>query len=186
MSSVDTYTPRLQKKYNETVVPILKKELGLENVMSVPKLDKVVLNMGVGEATQNKRFLEDAVYTLTQITGQKPIVTKAKNAISNFKLREDLPIGCKVTLRGAQMYEFLDRLVGVTLPRVKDFRGVSKKSFDGHGNYSLGFQENTVFMEVDRDKILQIQGLEMTICTTADNNDDARLLLATIGIPFRK
>ena len=179
-------TPRLLAKYKTEVIPALQKELGVANVMSVPKLDKIVINMGVGEATQNKRFLEDAVYTLTQISGQKPVVTKAKNAISNFKLREDVPIGCKVTLRGNQMYEFLDRFVAITLPRVKDFRGVSKKSFDGHGNYSIGFSENTVFMEVDRDKILNIQGLELTICTTAKTNDDARLLLTKIGVPFRK
>ncbi len=185
MSSI-AYTPRLRKKYVEQVLPALKEELSLANVHSVPKIEKIVLNMGVGEAVQNKKLLEDAVYTLTNITGQKPVVTKAKKAISNFKLREGLPIGAKVTLRGVKMYEFLDRLISVALPRVKDFRGVSKKAFDGNGNYNLGLQENLMFLEINRDKITNIQGLEVTICTTASSNDDARLLLGKMGMPFRK
>lgn len=178
--------PRLQKKYSEEVLLALKNELELDNVMSIPKLDKIVINMGVGEAVGNKRYLEDAVYTLTNISGQKPVVTKARKAISNFKLREGLPIGCKVTLRGKRMFEFLDRLISVALPRAKDFRGLSRKSFDGHGNYTFGLQENIVFMEVDRDKIANIMGLEITICTTAKKDDEARLLLEKFGVPFRK
>jgi len=186
LSNAKTTMPRLKVKYLGKILPSLKDELKLENVMSVPKIDKIVLNMGVGEAVGNKRYLEDAVYTLTMITGQKPVVTKAKKAISNFKLREGLPIGCMVTLRGKRMYEFLDRLISVTLPRVKDFKGVPRKAFDGRGNYSFGIQENIVFMEVDRDKIANILGLQITICTNAGNNDSARLLLEKFGMPFRK
>ncbi|MDR0303721.1 MAG: 50S ribosomal protein L5 [Chitinispirillales bacterium] len=178
--------PRLQKKYLEKILPVLKEELKLDNVMAIPKIDKIVLNMGVGEAVGNKRYLEDAVYTLTMVSGQKPVVTKAKKAISNFKLREGLPIGCMVTLRGKRMYEFLDRLISVTLPRVKDFKGISGKAFDGRGNYSFGIQENIVFMEVDRDKIANILGLQVTICTTAGSNESARVLLEKFGMPFRK
>jgi large subunit ribosomal protein L5 len=179
-------TPRLKKKYVDEIIPALKAELKVDNVMALPKLEKVVLNMGVGEAVGNKRYLEDAVYTLTEITGQKPVVTKAKKAISNFKLREHQPIGVKVTLRGAKMYEFLDRLISIALPRVKDFRGIPRKAFDGHGNYSLGFKENDMFLEINRDKVANLQGLEVTICTTSDSNDDARLLLEKMGMPFRK
>jgi len=186
LSNTKTIMPRLQKKYIEKILPSLKDELKLENVMSVPKIEKIVLNMGVGEAVGNKRYLEDAVYTLTVITGQKPVVTKAKKAISNFKLREGLPIGSMVTLRGKRMYEFLDRLISVTLPRVKDFRGIPRKAFDKRGNYSFGIQENIVFMEVDRDKIANILGLQITICTNAGNDDSARLLLEKFGMPFRK
>jgi len=186
LSKVKTTMPQLQKKYLEKMLPALKEELKLENVMSVPKVEKVVLNMGVGEAVGNKRYIEDAVYTLSVITGQKPVITKAKKAISNFKLREGLPIGCMVTLRGKRMYEFLERLIAVTLPRVKDFRGIPRKAFDGKGNYSFGIQENIVFMEVDRDKIANILGLQVTICTTADDNDSARALLEKFGMPFRK
>ncbi len=186
MSSVETYTPRLQKKFNDEVISSLKDELALSNVMAVPKLEKIVLNMGVGEAVQNKKFLENAVYTLTEITGQKPVLTMSKKAISNFKLREDIPIGTKVTLRGNKMWEFLDRLICITLPRERDFRGVPKKSFDGNGNYSMGFTENTVFLEVNRDKIANLQGLQLTICTTAGDNDAAKSLLTKLGMPFRK
>ena len=184
--STKTNMPRLQKKYMDKILPTLKEELKLDNVMAIPKIEKIVLNMGVGEAVGNKRYLEDAVYTLTVVSGQKPVVTKAKKAISNFKLREGLPIGCMVTLRGKRMYEFLDRLISVTLPRVKDFRGIPVKAFDGKGNYNFGIQENIVFMEVDRDKIANILGLQITICTTAGNNDSARVLLEKFGMPFRK
>jgi len=186
LSNAKTTMPRLKVKYLEKILPSLKDELKLDNVMSIPKIEKIVLNMGVGEAVGNKRYIEDAVYTLTQITGQKPVVTKAKKAISNFKLREGLPIGCMVTLRGKRMYEFLDRLISVTLPRVKDFRGIPRKAFDGQGNYSFGITENIVFMEVDRDKIANILGLQITICTNAGNSDSARLLLEKFGMPFRK
>ena len=184
--STKTNMPRLQKKYMDKILPTLKEELKLDNVMAIPKIEKIVLNMGVGEAVGNKRYLEDAVYTLTVVSGQKPVVTKAKKAISNFKLREGLPIGCMVTLRGKRMYEFLDRLISVTLPRVKDFRGIPVKAFDGKGNYNFGIQENIVFMEVDRDKIANILGLQITICTTAGSNDSARVLLEKFGMPFRK
>ena len=185
MSSV-AIKPRLQTKYKETIVPTLMEELSLGNINSVPKLEKIVLNMGVGEAVQNKKAIEDAVYTLTNITGQKPVITKARKAISNFRLRDGVSVGVKVTLRGAKMYEFLDRLISVYLPRMKDFRGVSSKSFDGTGNYNLGFSENLMFPEINRDKIGNIQGLELTICTTASENEPARLLLDKMGMPFRK
>ncbi len=185
MSSV-AEMPRMQATYNEQIKPALKDELGLSSIMAVPKIEKIVINMGVGEATQNKRSLEDAVYTLETITGQKPVTTLAKAAISNFRLREGVPVGCKVTLRGKKMWEYLDRLVSVALPRVKDFKGVSKKAFDGRGNYTLGLKENIVFLEVDRDKVSQIQGMDITICTTADNNADSKLLLEKLGMPFKK
>ncbi len=185
MSSTNN-TPRLKKKYVDEIIPALKAELKVDNVMALPKIEKIVLNMGVGEAVGNKRYLEDAVYTLTEITGQKPVVTKAKKAISNFKLREDQPIGVKVTLRGTKMYEFLDRLISISLPRVKDFRGIPRKAFDGNGNYSLGLKENDMFLEINRDKVANLQGLEVTICTTSNSNDDARLLLEKMGMPFRK
>jgi len=180
------YTPRLLKKYKEEIVAPLKEELGLDNIMAVPKMEKIVLNMGVGEAVQNKKHIEDAVYTLTEITGQKPVVTVAKNSISNFKLRDGVDIGAKVTLRGDKMWEFFDRFVSVTLPRERDFRGVSKKAFDGHGNYSIGLKENLVFSEINRDKISTVQGLQITVCTTAVDNEAAKLLLTKLGMPFRK
>ena len=186
MSSVESYVPRLQKRYKDEILNSLKEELGLANIMSVPKLEKIVLNMGVGEAVQNKKFIEDAVYTLTVITGQKPVTTHAKKAISNFKLRDGMAIGVKVTLRGKNMWEFFDRLISVTLPREKDFRGLSNKAFDGRGNYSFGLKENLVFPEINRDRITNIQGLQVTICTTADSNDDAKSLLTKFGLPFRK
>jgi len=186
LSSVETKTPRLLKKYQDEIRTSLKDELGLSNIMAVPKLTKIVINMGCGEAVQNKKYIEDAQYTLAQITGQQPVVTNAKKAISNFKLREGMPIGAMVTLRGNRMWEFLDRLISVTLPREKDFRGVPKKAFDGRGNYSFGLKENLVFMEVNRDKIANIQGLQINICTTAGNNEGAKLMLTKLGMPFRK
>lgn len=178
--------PRMQVTYEDQIKPALKDELGLSSIMAVPKIEKIVLNMGVGEATQNKRSIEDAVYTLEAITGQKAVITTAKQAISNFRLREGMPVGCKVTLRGKKMWEFLDRLVSISLPRVKDFKGVSKKAFDGRGNYTLGLKENIVFLEVNRDKIAQIQGMDICIVTTASNNDDSKLLLEKLGMPFKK
>ncbi len=186
MSSTDTYTPRLKTKYQEEILPAIKEELGIKNVMAIPKIEKIVLNMGVGESIGNKRYLEDAVYALTEISGQKPVITKAKQSIANFKLREGMPIGVKVTLHGNRMYDFLDRLIAVAIPRVKDFRGVSRRAFDGKGNYSLGFKENIMFLEINRDKIANIQGLQVTICSSASNDDDARLLLEKMGMPFRK
>ncbi|MGM0461944.1 MAG: 50S ribosomal protein L5 [Fibrobacterota bacterium] len=186
MSSVATNKSRLEVAYDTQIKPALKEEIGQSSVMAVPRLDKIVINMGVGNATQNKKLLEDALYTLRVISGQKPVETKARKAISNFKLREGMPIGCKVTLRGRKMYEFYDRLVSISIPRVKDFKGVPGKSFDGHGNFTLGIQENIVFLEVDRDKISQIMGMDITICTTAENDSDARALLSNMGMPFRK
>ncbi|MGM0443045.1 MAG: 50S ribosomal protein L5 [Fibrobacterota bacterium] len=185
MSSVENKS-RLEVAYLDTVRKAIQDEIKASSIMAVPKLDKVVINMGVGNAVQNKKLLEDAKYTLEMITGQKPVLTKARKAISNFKLRAGMPIGAKVTLRGKRMYEFFDRLVSVALPRVRDFKGVSPRSFDGQGNYTLGIDDNMVFLEVNRDKISQIMGMDITICTTADNDNDAKLLLTKMGVPFRK
>ncbi len=186
MSTETNVMPRLRKKYKDEIVSKLMERFQIKNVMQVPKVEKIVLNAGVGSATQDKKKLDEAVTVLQNISGQKPVVTKAKKAISNFRLREGVPIGCKVTLRGEKMWEFLDRLVSISIPRVRDFRGVSRKSFDGHGNYTLGVKENIIFMEVDRDKISNIAGLDITICTSADNNELALGLLEEIGMPFRK
>ncbi|HEU5400268.1 MAG TPA: 50S ribosomal protein L5 [Terriglobales bacterium] len=161
------------------------KELGLKNVMAVPKLEKVVVNMGVGEATQNAKVLDPAVAELQQITGQKPVITKAKKSIAAFKVREGMPIGAMVTLRGDRMYEFLDRLMNVALPRVRDFRGVSTKSFDGRGNYTLGLHDQLIFPEIDYAKVEKLKGMNVTIVTTAKSDDHARALLKQIGMPFR-
>lgn len=177
---------RLQEKYNKEVVPSLMKHFGFENVHCVPKLKKVSVNIGVGEATQNKALLDNAVKELTIITGRKPIVTRAKKSISNFKLREGMPIGCKVTLRGEVMYEFIDRLISIVIPRVRDFRGTSNKSFDGRGNFSLGIKEQTVFPEIEYDKIDAVRGLNITIVTTANNDEEGRELLRFLGMPFKK
>jgi large subunit ribosomal protein L5 len=154
--------------------------------MQVPKIEKIVLNMGVGGATADAKLIDEAVACLRDISGQKPIVTRAKKAISNFKLRENVPIGCKVTLRGTRMYEFFDRLVAITIPRIRDFRGLSKKSFDGLGNYTLGIKEQIVFLEIDRDKVSKITGMDISICTTAETNEEGLALLQEMGMPFRK
>lgn len=177
---------RLKDKYSSEIQPALMKHFEYTNVHCAPKLVKISLNIGVGEATQNKAVLDNAVKELTQITGRKPIITKAKKSISNFKLREGMPIGCKVTLRGEVMYEFLDRLITVVLPRVRDFRGIPAKAFDGRGNYSLGIKEQTVFPEIDYDKIDKIRGLNITIVTTADTDEEGRELLRLFGMPFKK
>ncbi|MCX7726928.1 MAG: 50S ribosomal protein L5 [Chitinispirillaceae bacterium] len=174
------------KKYNEKVVPNLINRFGYKNRMEVPRLEKIVLNMGVGDAVSDVKLIDEAVMCLREISGQKPVVTKAKKAISNFKLRQNMPIGCKVTLRGERMYEFFDRLISITLPRVRDFRGLSRKSFDGFGNYTLGIKENIVFLEIDRDKISSIRGMDICICTTAKTNEEAEALLEEMGMPFRK
>jgi large subunit ribosomal protein L5 len=176
---------RLRFKYQKEVVPALMKEFGLKNVMAVPKLEKVVINMGVGEATQNAKVLDPAVAELQQITGQKPVVTKAKKSIAAFKVREGMPIGAMVTLRGDRMYEFLDRLMNVALPRVRDFRGVSTKSFDGRGNYTLGLHDQLIFPEIDYAKVEKQKGMNVTIVTTAKSDDHARALLRQMGMPFR-
>jgi large subunit ribosomal protein L5 len=178
--------PRLRERYHKEIIPALQKRLGIKNVMQVPKLQKIVLNMGVGKAIQEPKLLDEAVTCLQNISGQKPVVTKSKKAISNFKLREGMPIGCRVTLRSEKMYEFMDRLISITIPRIRDFRGLSRKSFDGHGNYTLGITENIVFMEIDRDKISKIMGMDICICTSAMNDEWALGLLEEMGMPFRK
>ncbi len=176
---------RLRKRYFEQVRPALMKELNLANLMAAPRLEKVVVNMGVGEATQNAKIMDPAVAELAQITGQKPIVTKAKKSIAAFKVREGMPIGAMVTLRGDRMYEFLDRLMNVALPRVRDFRGVSTKSFDGRGNYTLGVRDQLIFPEIDYSKVDKMKGMNITIVTTAKSDDEARALLRQMGMPFR-
>ncbi|MCB2210276.1 50S ribosomal protein L5 [bacterium] len=177
---------RLKELYNEEVAPALFEELSLENVMQVPKVQKVVVNIGVGEALDNPKALDEAVKDLTTITGQKPVITKAKKSIANFKLREGRAIGTKVTLRGDKMWAFLDRLINVALPRVRDFRGISPDSFDGRGNYTLGLDEQLIFPEINYDEVESVRGMEITIVTTAENDDQARALLSKFDMPFRK
>ena len=177
---------KLQEQYKNDIAPALFKELGLKNVMQTPRIVKVVVNIGVGEALDNPKALEAAVNDLTIITGQKPVVIAAKKAISNFKLREGRQIGVKVTLRGEKMWAFLDRLINIALPRVRDFRGISADAFDGRGNYTLGLQEQLIFPEIQYDKIDKVRGMEVSIVTTAENDDHARQLLSKIGMPFRK
>jgi large subunit ribosomal protein L5 len=183
-ATADDYTPRLRKRFREELVPMLKEQLGLANVMRVPRLEKVVVNMGVGEAVKDGRLLDAALEDLQVITGQKAIVTKARQSIAGFKLREGMAIGAKVTLRGARMWEFVDRLVSLALPRIRDFRGLSPTSFDGHGNYTLGVTEQLIFPEIDYDKVLKVTGMDITIVTTATNDDEGRALLAALGFPF--
>lgn len=177
---------RLKEIYNKEVAPALFEELALENVMQVPKIQKIVVNIGVGEALDNPKALDEAVKDLTTITGQRPVITKAKKSIANFKLREGREIGTKVTLRGDKMWAFLDRLINVALPRVRDFRGISPDSFDGRGNYTLGLDEQLIFPEINYDEVESVRGMEMTIVTTAENDDQARALLSKFGMPFRK
>lgn len=177
---------RLREIYAEEIAPALFDELSLENVMQVPKIQKVVVNIGVGDALDNPKALDEAVKDLTTITGQRPVITKAKKSIANFKLREGRAIGTKVTLRGDRMWAFLDRLINVALPRVRDFRGISPDSFDGRGNYTLGLDEQLIFPEVNYDQVESIRGMEITIVTSAENDDQARALLSKFGMPFRK
>jgi large subunit ribosomal protein L5 len=177
--------PRLRSKFEKEVAPALLKELELNNAMAVPRLNKIVINMGMGEATQNSKILDPAVNELGQITGQKPIVTKAKKSIAAFKVREGQAIGTMVTLRGDRMYEFLDRLLNIVLPRVRDFRGVSTKSFDGRGNYTLGLHDQLIFPEISYEKVDKMKGMNVTIVTTAANDNQARTLLKHLGMPFR-
>jgi large subunit ribosomal protein L5 len=176
---------RLRERYRAEVAPALMRELAYSNLMAVPRLEKIVLNMGVGEAVQNPKVIESAVEELTAIAGQKPVVTRAKKAISNFKLREGMPIGAMVTLRGERMYEFLDRLVSIALPRVRDFKGVPDRSFDGRGNYSLGLREQVIFPEINLDKVDKIRGLTIVICTSARSDAEGKALLRGLGMPFR-
>jgi large subunit ribosomal protein L5 len=177
--------PRLKDKYVKEVLPLLMKEFSYKNVMEVPKVQKVVLNVGLGEAIQNIKLLDAAQKELAIISGQKPVVTRAKKSIASFKLRKGVPIGCKVTLRGDKMYEFLDRFISIALPRIRDFKGVSGKSFDGRGNYSLGLKEQFIFPEIDYDKVDMVHGLDITICTSAQTDKESKALLRNLGMPFR-
>ncbi|CCY46371.1 50S ribosomal protein L5 [Firmicutes bacterium CAG:822] len=177
---------RLQKKYNEEIVPSLREKYNYKSVMAIPKLEKIVVNMGVGDATNNSKLLDAAVADLKAITGQQPIVTKAKKAVANFKVRQGQGIGCKVTLRGDNMYNFLDKLISITLPRVRDFRGISPKSFDGRGNYTLGLTEQLIFSEIDYDKVVKVRGMDIVFVTTAHTNEEALDLLKGFGMPFKK
>jgi large subunit ribosomal protein L5 len=178
--------PRLQSKYEQEILPALRESLGRKNVMSVPRLEKVIINMGVGAATQDKKVMDDATDALAMIAGQKPIVTVARQSIAGFKLREGVPIGCKVTLRGTRMYEFVDRLLSFALPRVRDFRGVNPRAFDGRGNYSLGLSEYLVFPELNPDKFTRSQGMNIVFVTTAKSDAEGRELLKLFGMPFRE
>jgi large subunit ribosomal protein L5 len=180
------YVPRLKKIYREQIAPELHKEFSYKSVMQIPRLEKIIVSMGVGEALQNKKLLDAAIDTLTQITGQKAVKTKARKSIANFKIRAGQEIGAKVTLRGTIMYEFFDRLVNVALPRVKDFHGISQNAFDGHGNYALGIQEQIIFPEIDFDKIEKVAGLNIVIVTSAKTDAEAKAFLAKFGMPFRK
>jgi large subunit ribosomal protein L5 len=181
-----TATPRLKERYRQDVVPALVREFGYANIMQVPRLDKVVVNIGLGEALTNARALDSASADVSQITGQKPIITRAKRSISNFKVRQGNPIGIKVTLRGDRMYEFLDRLLNAALPRIRDFQGVSANAFDGRGNYSLGIREQLIFPEIEYDKIDRIRGMQITITTSARNDEEAKRLLELLGMPFAR
>jgi large subunit ribosomal protein L5 len=177
---------RLKEKFVKEVTPALMSKFNYKSVMQVPQLDKIVINMGVGDAVANAKALDNAVEELSTITGQKPVVTRAKKSIAGFRLREGMPIGAKVTLRGERMYQFLDKLVSVSLPRVRDFRGVSKKSFDGRGNYTLGVKEQLIFPEIDYDKVSKVRGMDIVIVTTANTDEEARELLTQFGMPFQK
>lgn len=178
-------TPRLKEKYKKDIIPAMMKEFSYKNIMQAPKIQKVVLNVGLGEAITNIKLLDAAQKELAMITGQKALVTKAKKSIATFKLRQGMPIGCKVTLRGDVMYEFLDRLISAALPRIRDFRGVSGKSFDGRGNYSLGIKEQFIFPEIDYDKVEMVHGLDVIICTSAKTDKESKALLRYLGVPFR-
>jgi large subunit ribosomal protein L5 len=180
----DQYTPRIKQRFREEVLPALQQELGLSNPMQVPRLEKIVVNMGIGDAVKDGRLLEAALDDLAVITGQKAVVTKARKSIAGFKLREGMAIGAKVTLRGDRMWEFYDRLVSLALPRIRDFRGMSPRSFDGHGNYTLGVTEQLIFPEIDYDKVVQVRGMDITIVTTATTDDEARSLLVALGFPL--
>ena len=183
--STTTYTPRLHKKYHEDVIPALQKKFNYKSVMQTPRLTKICLNRGVNGAVADKKLIDISVDELTTITGQKAVSTISKKDISNFKLRKGMPIGARVTLRGVKMYEFLDRLIAATLPRVRDFKGVNEKSFDGRGNYTLGVTEQIIFPEIDIDKVTKIMGMDITFVTSADNDDEALALLSEFGLPFK-
>ncbi|MDT8376910.1 MAG: 50S ribosomal protein L5 [Mariprofundaceae bacterium] len=176
---------RLKEDYHARVAPALRKELGCSNPVQVPTISKIVINMGVGEASQNRKEIEGAIADMTAISGQKPVMTKARKSIANFKLRDGMIVGCRVTLRGERMWEFMDRLVNIALPRIRDFKGVSPRSFDGRGNFTLGLKEQIIFPEIDYDKVDKIRGMDITICTTANTNDEGRALLKQFSMPFR-
>jgi large subunit ribosomal protein L5 len=178
--------PRLREKYTQEIVPVLRQEFNYENIMQVPRLVKVVVNIGMGEAIQNAKALDAAVQDITTITGQKPVITRAKRSVAAFKLRTGMPIGTMVTLRGTRMYEFMDKLMNIVLPRIRDFQGISPKSFDGRGNFSTGLREQIVFPEIDYDKVDKIRGMEITVVTTARTDEEARRLLQLMGMPFQK
>ena len=184
MSATETYTVRIKERYEREIRPALKDELGLKSIMQVPRIEKITLNMGVGEAKNDAKQLDAAIEELTTIAGQRAQVRKARKSVAQFKIREGMPIGAKVTLRGARMYEFLDRLISIALPRIRDFRGLNPGSFDGRGNYSLGVREQIIFPEINYDDIQQVRGLDVTITTTAETDDHARALLQAIGLPF--
>ncbi len=177
--------PRLLERYRKEVLPALAEWLGRSNPLSLPRVEKIVVNMGVGSATTEKKHLEEAMDALMYITGQKPVITRARKSVAGFRVRKGMAIGCRVTLRGRRMYEFLDRLISIALPRVRDFRGLNPKAFDGHGNYSLGLSEQWVFPELNPDRYTRTQGMNVTICTTARNDEEARQLLQALGLPFR-
>ena len=186
MSTATSSMPRLKARYREEILPELRTEFGFANVMQVPTVTKIVVNMGVGEAARDSKLIEGAIRDLTEITGQKPQVTKARKSIAQFKLREGMPIGAHVTLRGDRMWEFLDRLLSIALPRIRDFRGLSPKQFDGKGNYTFGLNEQSMFHEIDQDKIDRTRGMDITIVTTATNDDEGRALLRLLGFPFKE
>ncbi|MBT5309906.1 MAG: 50S ribosomal protein L5 [Rhodospirillaceae bacterium] len=177
--------PRLQDHYNDNIKSTLVEQFGYKSAMQVPKLDKIVINMGVGEASQDKKLIKGAIEDMTLISGQKPVVTRAKKSIATYKLRDGMTVGCKLTLRRQRMYEFLDRLITIALPRVRDFRGLSGESFDGHGNYAMGIKEQIIFPEIDYDKVDRIRGMDIIICTTAQTDDEARSLLRGFDMPFK-
>ena len=176
---------RLKERYTKEIAPAMGKEYGYKNVMAIPKLEKIVINIGLGEAIQNAKLLDNAADELSQIAGQRPVITRAKKSIASFKLRQGMPIGCSVTLRGERMFEFLDRLVNTALPRVRDFRGLSTKSFDGRGNYTLGLRDQLIFPEIDYSRVSKIKGMNICVVTTAKTDDEARTLLRLFGLPFR-
>jgi large subunit ribosomal protein L5 len=186
MSETQAYSPRLRAHYYEKVRPKLKAQFGYKNDLETPRLDKIVINMGVGDAVNDRKAVDSAAADLALIAGQKPIITKAKKSIANFKVRDGMPIGCKVTLRSHRMYEFLDRLVNIALPRVRDFRGLSAKSFDGRGNFAIGLKEHIVFPEIDYDKVEKVRGMDIVVCTTAKSDEEAQALLSEFKFPFRK
>lgn len=186
MATAETEQPRLKTRYEQEVLPRLMEEFGIDNVIAAPRLQKIVLNMGLGEATQNIKLLDDAVEELAQLAGQRPVVTRARRSIAAFKVRQGMPIGCMVTLRGGRMWNFLDRLVATALPRVRDFRGISPKAFDGRGNYTLGILDHVIFPDVDYNRVERSKGLNVSIVTTAPNDEQALFLLRELGMPFRR